>query len=35
MKIAELRLIRFGPFTDCQLDMRAGEHGLHLVYGPN
>ena len=35
MKIAELKLIRFGPFTDCQLDMRAGEHGLHLVYGPN
>lgn len=35
MKIAELQLIAFGPFTDCQLDLSAGSHGLHILYGPN
>ncbi len=35
MKIAELHLIAFGPFTDCHLDLSAGNHGLHIIYGPN
>jgi uncharacterized protein YhaN len=35
VKIAELQLIAFGPFTDCQLDLSAGSHGLHILYGPN
>ena len=35
MKILELRLHAFGPFTDCVLDFSAGREGLHLVVGPN
>lgn len=35
MKIAELHLIAFGPFTDCRIDLSAGKHGLHIIYGPN
>lgn len=35
MKIAELHLIAFGPFTDCRIDLSAGNHGLHIIYGPN
>jgi uncharacterized protein YhaN len=33
MRIEELRLVRYGRFTDCTLDF-AGP-GLHLVVGPN
>lgn len=35
MKIARLELRAFGPFTDLTLDLDAGNHGLHLIYGPN
>jgi uncharacterized protein YhaN len=35
MKLMQLDLVAFGPFTQRQLDFRAGTHGLHVVYGPN
>lgn len=35
MRILRLDLRRFGHFTDHSLDLSAGQHGLHLVYGPN
>ena len=35
MKIVELRLTAFGPFTDRMLDLSAGNHGLHVIFGPN
>ena len=35
MKILELRLTAFGPFTDRVLDLSAGHQGLHVVFGPN
>lgn len=35
MRILQLNLIAFGPFTDCQLDLSAGQEGLHVIYGPN
>lgn len=35
MKILELQLHAFGPFTDRVLDFSAGREGLHLVMGPN
>ena len=35
MKLLELELRAFGPFRDARLDFRAGEQGLHVVYGPN
>lgn len=35
MKIARLELRAFGPFTGLALDLDAGSHGLHLIYGPN
>ncbi len=35
MKIAALRLLAFGPFTDHELDLSAGHEGLHLIFGPN
>src|SRR4051812_18792500 len=35
MKILELALAAFGPFTDLMLDLSGGHEGLHLVYGPN
>ncbi len=35
MKILELYLSAFGPFTDRHLDLSGGQHGLHIVYGPN
>ena len=35
MKILHLQLKAFGPFTDVELDLSAGEQGLHVVYGPN
>jgi uncharacterized protein YhaN len=35
MKIRNLNLDAFGPFTGVALDLSAGHHGLHMVYGPN
>ena len=35
MKILELALYAFGPFSDVVLDLSAGQQGLHLIYGPN
>ena len=35
MKILRLDLLRFGPFTGDSLLLDAGQHGLHIVYGPN
>ena len=35
MKILELHLKRYGPFTDRLLDLSAGDHGLHVVFGRN
>ena len=35
MRIDELRLIAFGPFTDTVLDLSGGKEGFHLIYGPN
>ena len=35
MKILELQLLAFGPFTDLHLDLAEGEQGLHVLFGPN
>lgn len=35
MRILELRLHAFGPFTNKCLDFSSHEVGLHLVFGPN
>ena len=35
MRVDQLRLIAFGPFTDATLDLSAGQQGFHLVYGTN
>ena len=35
MRIQELQLLAYGPFTDCVLKFSAGTEGLHIVYGPN
>ena len=35
MKLLTLDLRAVGPFSGAVLDLSAGEHGLHLVYGPN
>ncbi len=35
MKILELNLLAFGPFTNIPLDLSAGREGLHVIYGPN
>ncbi|HZW35203.1 MAG TPA: AAA family ATPase [Isosphaeraceae bacterium] len=35
MRILELALHAFGPFTDVVLDLSGGQQGVHLVYGPN
>lgn len=35
MKLLNLNLMAVGPFTDLVLDFSAGEHGLHVIYGPN
>jgi uncharacterized protein YhaN len=34
MKILQLNLLAFGPFTDMRLDFSDTE-GLHIIYGPN
>ncbi len=35
MKLLELHLKRFGPFTDRRLELGEGEQGLHVVFGAN
>ena len=35
MKLLTLNLRAVGPFTDLVLDLSGGEHGLHLIHGPN
>jgi len=35
MKILQLDLIAFGPFSNICLDLSEGREGLHLIYGPN
>jgi len=35
MKICEIRLIAYGPFTDDRIDLSEGKEGLHIIYGPN
>jgi len=35
VKITELDLRAFGPFTGVRLDLSAGSQGLHIVFGPN
>jgi uncharacterized protein YhaN len=35
MKILEMRLIAYGPFTDVVVDLSAGNEGFHMIYGPN
>ncbi|MFC1811585.1 AAA family ATPase [Thermodesulfobacteriota bacterium] len=35
MRIDELRLMAFGPFTDAPLNLSGGRQGFHLIYGAN
>lgn len=35
MKILQLDLKAYGPFTNRQLDLEQGQEGLHIVLGPN
>ena len=35
MKLLQLDLLAVGPFTQVSLDFSNGNHGLHLVFGPN
>src|SRR6478672_10745908 len=35
MKILELALHAFGPFTDVVLDLSGGREGVHVIFGPN
>jgi uncharacterized protein YhaN len=35
MKLLELYLSAFGPFTDFTIDLSKGKEGLHIIYGPN
>jgi len=35
MRILELNLMAFGPFEDLSIDLSRGNHGLHIIYGPN
>src|SRR4051812_7928371 len=35
MKILELALHAFGPFTDVVLDLSGGQEGLHMIFGSN
>ena len=35
MKILQVKLLAFGPFTEKPLELGAGHEGFHLVYGPN
>jgi len=35
MKLLNLNLKAIGPFTDVVLDLSRGNHGLHVILGPN
>jgi uncharacterized protein YhaN len=35
MKILQMNLLAFGPFTNTILDLGDGDEGLHIIYGPN
>ncbi|MCD6272497.1 MAG: AAA family ATPase [Deltaproteobacteria bacterium] len=35
MKILEMRLLAYGPFSDKIIDLSGGDKGLHVIYGPN
>jgi uncharacterized protein YhaN len=35
MRLLRLDLKAVGPFTGVSLDLAAGRHGLHMIYGPN
>jgi uncharacterized protein YhaN len=35
VKLLDLHLLAYGPFTDRHLDLSAGSEGLHVVFGPN
>jgi uncharacterized protein YhaN len=35
MKITQLKLLAFGPFTDLALNLSDNAHGLQVIYGPN
>ncbi|MCD6224717.1 MAG: AAA family ATPase, partial [Deltaproteobacteria bacterium] len=35
MKILEMRMLAYGPFTDKIIDLSGGNQGLHVIYGPN
>lgn len=35
MRLLDLHLKAFGPFTDHRLDLSGGTEGLHVVFGPN
>ncbi|EYF05828.1 ATP-binding protein [Chondromyces apiculatus] len=35
MRILELHLLAFGPFSDLRLDFSAPAPALHVIYGPN
>jgi len=35
MRILRLNLKTFGPFTNKEINLSAGNYGLHIIYGPN
>ena len=35
MNFHRIDLLAFGPFTNMSLDFSAGQHGLHIIHGPN
>lgn len=35
MRILNLELLAYGPFTERVLDLSKGSEGIHLIYGPN
>ncbi|WP_406697450.1 AAA family ATPase [Singulisphaera sp. Ch08] len=35
MRFLRLQLKAVGPFSGAELDLSGGQHGLHLIYGPN
>ncbi len=35
MRLLQLELIAYGPFTDATIDLSQGDQGLHVIYGLN
>ncbi len=35
MRLLDLHLLAYGPFSDRRLDLSAGDRGLHLIFGRN